>query len=1082
MRITPERLLPFLLLLLPVQAAGQDAPYSEAGLPYFSEHFSPEEYHAFFQNWAVVQDNRGFIYVGNSNGVLEYDGVSWRLISNPANATGRSLAVDETGIVYVGIVGDFGYLQPDPAGTLRYVSLLDHVSLEARGQFSDVWSVHASDEGIYFQTREWLFRWDGREMKQWKAGNLFHTSFLVNGRLYVREVGRGLLEMVDGELRLTQGGEHFADVAIYAMMPHRSGSVLIGTRVEGFLLYDGNAYGPFPTEADSLLLENRLYTGITLSGGGYALATLGGGIILLNEQGAIVRIYKEGSGLVDNHVNGLYQDNQGGLWLALNSMGIMRINTSQQLTLFDRQLGVQGAVWNVIRHQGVLYAGASEGLFYLSGDSFKPDNLHGPHSFTKVPGINETITTLSSAGEDLLVGTRINLYVVRNGQMVSRITANTLDLTTSQKYPDRIYVGTKEGLRILDIADLRNSPPDSIGEVIPGTEGEFGSIVEEPDGTVWLAALNGDVLKARFSEDGEVLSVYRFSIQHGLPGELMAVHYFQGEVQFSSLSGIYKFVASSGSGRFEKNGRLTPASVAAEDTLVAAGVDQSGNMWLGYKERMDIARRQPDGSYVIETPSVLRFRRPSMQSLYAEPDGVVWFGDGGVLLRFDSKAHGSFEEPFIAAVRRVTLAGSDSVIFGGTFRTQAGQVSAVEDEALIPLLDYESNSFIIEFAAPSYNGIEKNEYQYYLEGRDTEWSSWTPRTSVTYTNLREGTFRFHVRARNGQGQISSTATFSVKRLPPWYRTAWAYGLYLVLAAGLTALAMHYRQVIQENRQAREQAQQLARERHANERLQHANVRLQEANERLQQADRLKDEFLTNTSHELRTPITAILGFTSVLKEELTSEYHEFLDIIDENSKRLLHTVSSLLDLAKLKAGIIELFSEPIDLGAQMTEIARLLSPLARRKEIYVDVVKPDDPIYIIVDVQCFERILYNILGNAIKFTEVGGVTVHIEQAGNEAKVRVIDTGVGMDEAFLPYVFDEFKQESSGLSRSHEGSGLGLAITARLVKLMNGRIEVESKKDEGSTFTLYFPLHVPEETSDVFPAKGQESVLEADPID
>jgi signal transduction histidine kinase len=131
-------------------------------------------------------------------------------------------------------------------------------------------------------------------------------------------------------------------------------------------------------------------------------------------------------------------------------------------------------------------------------------------------------------------------------------------------------------------------------------------------------------------------------------------------------------------------------------------------------------------------------------------------------------------------------------------------------------------------------------------------------------------------------------------------------------------------------------------------------------------------------------------------------------------------------------------------------------------------VPPRIPVHAWLDARCLDGILHNLVGNAVKFTEAGRIRVRVGQEGGRVFVEVQDTGIGIDEHFLPHLFDEFKQESTGLARSHEGSGLGLAVTYRLVKLMNGDITVQSTKGEGSVFTVSFPVYVPQSA----PASGE----------
>ena len=134
---------------------------------------------------------------------------------------------------------------------------------------------------------------------------------------------------------------------------------------------------------------------------------------------------------------------------------------------------------------------------------------------------------------------------------------------------------------------------------------------------------------------------------------------------------------------------------------------------------------------------------------------------------------------------------------------------------------------------------------------------------------------------------------------------------------------------------------------------------------------MKDEFLANASHELRTPLTAILGFTSVLKEELLDEHQEFVGLIDENGKRLLKTINSLLDLAKLKAGTVELKLKPLEVNAKVEKVVDMVAQLAKNRSIELNVKKSQSHIYALLDEDSFERVLYNLIGNAIKFTPEG---------------------------------------------------------------------------------------------------------------
>ncbi len=1038
--------------------------HPEAGFPVDARHFAPEEYGAFMQNWAVVQDGRGLIYVANNYGILEYDGESWRLIRTRTSTIVRALARDSAGTVYVGMQGDFGYLKSNAAGELQYVSLIEHLDPEA-ADFKDIWSVHVTSSGVYFQARQWLFRWDGREMKKWKAEGAFHTSFVVRGQFYMREHGRGLLTVLGDSLQFIDRGEYFRDLSVYALMPMSEGRMLIGTRKKGFLIYDHGEITPLITDADQLLEQHDLYGGTVLPDGSFALATLGAGIIVIDEAGRLLRVYNTASGLADNWVNAVYVDDQGGLWAALNAGGIMRMQVMPAISVLDDRLGIEGFVFQVVRHDGVLYVYTSAGLFSLQTQK-DASAWDVKRPYFEYLGSVDMVRSFLSVGGSLVLGTDKGIYTLRGDEfdLISESAAvNVFHLVRSSIFPNRIYAGTKEGLAFLQ----HTTAGWKELEKVPGVDAEIRGIAEDDDGSLWLGTMDGGVLHVRLaSQPTGMPEIQSFSHADGLPGEVVMPYRTTAGIRFVSRLGVYTMSPhskSTGESKlFNLDSKIHSTSSAQPDTIHASEIDKHGNLWLRYSDRIEAITFNADGTTKITAPDALRFRTGSYFEIYPEEDGVVWVSDGGALFRYDAHVPSIPHTPFSAFVRRVKPVDADSTIFGGTFSNDSGHPSLSQSRSFLPILEFESSDLEFEFAAPSLNYSNQTEYRYYLEGRDSGWGGWSTKTTATYTNFREGTYTFRVQARNAQGYVSSVGSYTFKVLPPWYRTWWAYTVYAGMAVAVCVLALHYRNTIIENRKAREQAIQLARERIANERLQQANARLQEANDRLNEADRIKDEFLTNTSHELRTPITAILGFTSVLKEELPEQYHEFLEIIDENGHRLLHTVNSLLDIAKLKAGAVSLNREVVNVASQCSAVIRFLSPLAERKGLWLELVQPEQPVYARLDSPSFDRILQNLIGNAIKFTEEGGVTVRIDTEEKRVRVQVIDTGIGIDEEFLPHLFQEFRQASTGLSRSYEGSGLGLAISARLVNLMEGTIHVESYKGRGSTFTISFQQVVGEE--------------------
>src|SRR5260370_15634361 len=268
------RLLLFAILPLVVSAESPVRPNErEIGLP-FLRNYSPREYRAQSQNWAIAQDQHGVIYIGNNDGVLVYDGVNWPTV-RVANASAvRSLDVDANGTVYVGARGEFGYLAPDESGSPHYVSLVDRVPAADRG-FKDIWRTIATPDGVFFGSYERLFRWNPQSgLKVWKPAEheRFYLTFREGDSLYVQESRAGLERLERDSLHTIHGGERFAKERIYCVAGHND-SLLLGTP-GGVFLQDGGVFQPFPTEADSLLRKAQPFSSTALPVGGVAVSSL----------------------------------------------------------------------------------------------------------------------------------------------------------------------------------------------------------------------------------------------------------------------------------------------------------------------------------------------------------------------------------------------------------------------------------------------------------------------------------------------------------------------------------------------------------------------------------------------------------------------------------------------------------------------------------------------------------------------------------------------------------------------------------------------------------------------------------------
>lgn len=798
-------------LLLTARGAPARANPQETGSP-FVTNYPATVYNAHAQNWSIKQGAGGLLYFGNSNGILEYDGVSWRLIPTPKRAFIRSLGIDAAGRVYVGSVGDFGYLAPDSAGQLAFVSLLPRLKPEDR-QFTDVWDTHVLNGRVYFLTDSRLFRFTPEDasagpteagalhrdsLDVWTSESGFHTSFVVHGHFYVREWGAGLLEMVSGSprgdfLKLLPGGERFAEERIYVMLPYDERQILIGTREQGLFRFDGSVFTPFPTRADAFLKENRLFLpGAVLANGTFALGTERGGAAVIDKEGRLLQILNKSAGLQDETVSYLYRDREGLLWLALNN-GISKIETQSPLTFYGERAGVEGSVYDIARHSGALYVATDLGVFCLKSPELdKKSALATPLNprFQAIKGISTqtwALLSLKAANRDslLLAATLDGVYEIKGESAVPIISSGSaliraLAMLRSQKTPDRVYVGHWDGLSALHY-DSRNSHRWIDEGRIPDIDEEIRTIVENPDGSLWLGTNARGVLRVTFPELPALArpGVERFGEADGLPYGWIGVYPTRLRPLFTTDVGLFKFDETTA--RFRPDSTFGVSFADGSRDVEVVVEDSRGNLLFGSEEagEVSMARPRAGGGYLWERDPFSRIPRAAINAIYPERDGIVWFGGYVGLVRYDSNIRNEDAPDFQTLLRRAA-AGGDRAIFHGN--------GLPGEEGTGNTLPYALNTLRFDFSASSFVVEPENRFQTFLEGFDGGWSAWGKESWKEYTNLPAGHYRFRARSKNVYEHMGGEAVFEFTILPPWHQRWWAYALYAVFL-GLAIFAV-----------------------------------------------------------------------------------------------------------------------------------------------------------------------------------------------------------------------------------------------------------------------------------------------------
>jgi class 3 adenylate cyclase len=857
-------------VLLAGVCALQGAVPREAGL-FFIQTWAPKTYGASPQNWAIAQDRRGVMYFGNTDGLLEYDGVSWRKIRVPNGSAVRSLAVDGNGTVFVGAQRDFGYLRPDAHDDLQYVSLLASVPEADRG-FGDVWTIATTPQGVYFGTSRKIFRWNFGTMKAWNPPHQdgrFGRLTIAGDVPYALVVGQGLFRLTNDSWEAAPGGDRFAkeDIrSIYLI----DGSLLVVTR-NALYRQSAGAFEKLATGSSKIIEAAQVYASLMLSNGDLALATSHGGLLLVNSRGDVERSAATAEGLAAEKVNAIFTDRQGGIWMALES-GLARLDLT--ITQFDKRVGLNGSVYAIARDGESFFAGTTGGVFRL-----KP-SADSAASFEPLKGLEDTILAMLPSPGGLLIGGQRGLYqiVKRQPKLVLKIDS-VADLQISPRDPAVLYAAGRSSLSLLRRTDNKQDDWHKEKEVSSGGK-EFRTVVEDSDGRVWATTLV-DVARVDFSTDPP--SVERFGANQGVPIDGWKNAYvINGRVLFATRKGLLHFDANERV--FKPDSSLGEQFSDGSRAVSILRESPNGDIWVTGEGYQGILERRPGGGYDWAPMPLLRTGIGELYALWLDADGVAWAaGMDGWLARYAAPAAARQTDEFSVLLRRVQRPGSDTALFSGA---GAGAASAIK-------LLYRDNSLRFEFAAPAYEAEGTIEYQVFLEGADRGWSPWTTETRKDYTNILEGNYSFHVRARNPHGQVAEAAVFGFSVAPPWYRTWWAILLYLAAAAAAIWLLLRWR--LAQLSARNQQLEQIVEERTVEIRRQRDQIQIEEEKTKGLLLNILPalvaDELRTTGSvapmvfNEVTVCFTDFVGFTlsaeKISAQVLVSTLHEYFTAFDD---------------------------------------------------------------------------------------------------------------------------------------------------------------------------------------------------------
>lgn len=810
-------------------------------------------------------------------------------------------------------------------------------------------------------------------------------------------------------------------------------------------------------------LNNNLIAGLLQDNKGLIwIATDHGGVNLLNKRDFKVRylLNKEDDpkSLSQNSITSLYKDPTGIIWIGTFKRGLSYYHEKiLKFPLYSHQgVNPSGLVYDDINRfvedqQGNLWIGTNGGgLFYFNRKTGQFKRFqHDPENPNSLS--NDIIVSLfiDKAGT-LWIGTYFGgLDRFENGRFhnYKHNPANSSSLADDRVWDiledrqGRLWIGTLSGG--LDLLDRENDRFSHYKAGMPNSVGSdfISCLIEDRSGNIWIGTSEG---VDKLTPQGKFEHI---KTEIGKPNSLI------NNIVYDLMEDSYGFIWIA-----TRDGlsRLNPKTMdflnfdsrngLTEKATLKVLEDADRNLWVSTANGLFkiIVKRDKQRRFAYS------FRK------YDEHDGLqgsAFNANAGYKTRRGELLFGGANGFNLFNPADIKTDNSKPLIVLSELQISNKSVEIGEPiDGRIPLnksivftdtleLKYSQNSITLSFAALNYFGPQKIKYRYKLEGFDQQWQELQGNIRrATYTNLDPGEYLFKVMSTDASGNwVNNQASVRVVIKPPIWRTSIAYILY-VLVFGGSLLYLRHRGI----KRAREEFL-IEQER--------------QQGKRLHELDLLKIKFLTNVSHEFRTPLSLIITPLEKLIKQANDSERQQLQMIQRNGRRLLNLVNQLLDFRRMEVHELKLHPKTGDIISFIKELCLSFSDVAERKSISLNFKSDRSSLITLFDHDKIERILFNLLSNAFKFTPHGGkVSVELStrytlQNKTELVLKVIDTGIGIEADKIDRIFERFFQNEVPDSIVNQGSGIGLAITKEFVNLHGGEIKAESFVNEGSTFII-----------------------------
>ncbi|MDG5800013.1 triple tyrosine motif-containing protein [Marinilabiliaceae bacterium ANBcel2] len=741
---------------------GSNTPFY--GIPEV-EYFSRRDYNGGTQNWSVSQMDNGLIYFANNDGVLEYDGTTWRFLDEFGNFVIRSVkAHDDT--LYVGSYNEYGYYKLNKRNDYEYISLTDEVDHDNIG---DIWNIFIIDDNVIFQSDKGLvlYRSDGSSTFISVSSNI-SNAFKCDNRVFVHIETKGIYELKNGVLEELKVLQDISESTITGIVNISNDEYVISTMSNGLYLWNNQEVQFWDIPLSYLLKDVNVFCVANHNNREIIFGTIQSGVVVSDNQGNIKSIINKDRGLENNTVLSLTVDDFGNIWGGLDN-GIAKIDYASNISFIHGFYDI-GAGYTMEIFKDNVYFGTNQGLYKIEEEDLQKP-MKSRDDFIRIPYTEGQVWSLFiDKNNNLLCGHNSGVFVI-DGISANLISPAEVNGAWIFRYPperdDLLIVGTYNGLSLFE---------NKNGEWIYKKEyegfDESSRFMEwDEKGRLWITHGYRGLFRLTFSDDFKhIIEVESFEKGHrGLESNLgFNVTKVNDEVVFSSDNGVYGYNKKSDSFfRHSINEHFFQ-----DQFPVLLRDDERGNVWYFTVDNVGVLRRLEDGRFskVINPFLPVSGRLINgFEFVYVldEFNSFIGVENGFAHYRVDENI--DFHQEFNVHIRDFSNLYDESAVY----------YQSDDNQKEVPEWSYSQNSLQVRFSATCFNSDEIL-YSSYLDGFDDDWTTYSTTDVRQFTNLREGEYTFYVRAKNDLGVESSIVSFDFIIDPPWYRTLYAKIVYAII--------------------------------------------------------------------------------------------------------------------------------------------------------------------------------------------------------------------------------------------------------------------------------------------------------------